>query len=167
MGRHRAAATWTPARPTSGTPGSYRAPPLAAPRPPGGRDLSHFPFCPALTDGGLEQTFPGDPLLFCVFQESHARAGGSPSSSSPRRAHHSAVGRRPRRPLSPPRGRRGPSGSCRAGGLTVQLVLREAGPAQVPHGVQGYGVGVGWRGPEGDSRQRRLVHTPPEPHRPR
>ena len=75
MGRHRAAATWTPARPTSGTPGSYRAPPLAAPRPPGGRDLSHFPFCPALTDGGLEQTFPGDPLLFCVFQESHARAG--------------------------------------------------------------------------------------------
>lgn len=55
------------------------------------------------------------------------------------------------------------------GGLTVQLVLREAGPAQVPHGVESYGVGLGgwsgrgWgqRGPEGDSRQRRLVHTPP------
>lgn len=48
-------------------------------------------------------------------------------------------------------------------GLTVQLVLREAGPAQVPHGVQGYGVrgeGGRRRGPEGDSRQRTLVHTP-------
>lgn len=44
--------------------------------------------------------------------------------------------------------------------LTVQLVLREAGPAQVPHGEQGYRVGRRREGPEGDSRQRRLVHTP-------
>lgn len=44
--------------------------------------------------------------------------------------------------------------------LTVQLVLREAGPAQVPHGEQGYRVGRRREGPEGDSRQWRLVHTP-------
>lgn len=49
-------------------------------------------------------------------------------------------------------GRPGPHVGRRAGRLTVQLVLCEAGPAQVPHGVHGYGAGGG--GPEGDSRHR-------------
>lgn len=40
-----------------------------------------------------------------------------------------------------------PVGEPLCGGLTVQLVLREAGPAQVPHGVESYGVGLwGWSG---------------------
>lgn len=42
-------------------------------------------------------------------------------------------------------------GSRHAGRLTVQLVLREAGPAQVPHGVQGYGAG-------GRGGQRETAH---------
>lgn len=48
-------------------------------------------------------------------------------------------------------------------GLTVQLVLREAGPAQVPHGVQGYGVRGGGEAEGAGGRQQTedvSTHTP-------
>lgn len=63
-----------------------------------------------------------------------------------------------------------PVGEPLCGGLTVQLVLREAGPAQVPHGVESYGVGLwGWSGrgwgAEGAGGRQQTeevsTHTPP------
>lgn len=102
---------------------------------------------PYPTDGDLEDSNPGDPLTFlCAFGKSHVlreevslfqktELGAQVSSGASLPVPVQGVARRSHRAR-----------------LTVQLVLREAGPTQVPQGEQGYPVGAG--APEGDSRQR-------------
>lgn len=128
----------------SQTNGSTTDPMPLSPRPKAQDQSQSIPYP---TDGGLEDSNPGDPLTFlCVFGKSHVlreevslfqktELGAQVSSGASLPVPVQGVARRSRRAR-----------------LTVQLVLREAGPTQVPQGEQGYPVGAG--APEGDSRQR-------------
>lgn len=123
-----------------------------SPSPAHRPELAAFPCRTPRTEAW--RTASLEALHLGVLWETRTCEGWSHSCSSPRWARHS-----PAAPLPIPAEGVGPRRSRHAR-LTVQLVLREAGPAQVPHGEQGYREGRRREGPEGDNRQWRLAHTP-------
>lgn len=141
-----AAVMWTPAH----QPARPTAPPRTpchCPPDPKHKTKAGSLSIPYPTDGGLEDSNLGDPLTFlCVLGKSHVLREKVPFFKK------TEVGAQVSSEASLPVPVEGVARRSHRARLTVQLVLREAGPTQVPQGEQGYRVGAG--APEGDSRQR-------------